>query len=252
MLIKCDFCNKSYNKYVCIMNHRKHNFCCIKCKAEWQKINLINDKNPFYNKKHSNETKEKIRNSRIERRLSIGKNNPMYGKHHNEKTIIKISKKAKQRHENGYVGNFYKGNTLWDNESAINTRFKKGHRFSGDIKEKMITNQRKSMIIKPNKPEKILINLFQENNLPFNYVGDGKIWIRSGDYIFNPDFISLNNKKIIELYGDYWHNLTITKKRDEKRIETYLKNGYKTLIIWENELNNNIENLLIKIKEFLR
>lgn len=66
--------------------------------------------------------------------------------------------------------------------------------------------------------------------------------------IFNPDFINVNyQKKIIEFYGDYWHKNT--KKRDKQRIETYKNFGYKTLIVWEHELDNK-DRLKEKILNF--
>lgn len=94
--------------------------------------------------------------------------------------------------------------------------------------------------IKPNKPEKQL-NLLLNKILPkeYKFVGDGKVIIDK----LCPDFININGqKKIIELYGDYWHSnkrTGRTKKQEENiRIKTYKKYGYKTLIIWEHELKD--------------
>ena len=59
-----------------------------------------------------------------------------------------------------------------------------------------------------------------------------------------PDFIDINNKKIIEYFGRYYHGFEFRKlagdlKSDEEheidRILHYTKYGYKTLIIWEDE-----------------
>lgn len=93
------------------------------------------------------------------------------------------------------------------------------------------------------KPEKIMKGLIEKNNLPFNYVGNGRI-ILGG---FNPDFLSKNPKHIIEVYGDYWHR---NDKNHNRRINTYSKLGYKTLVIWEHELKNPLE-VLSKIKLFI-
>ncbi len=98
-----------------------------------------------------------------------------------------------------------------------------------------------------NKPEKLMIQLIKENNLPFNYVGDGKIWFRGENHSFNPDFLSKNPKHIIELFGDYWHRNT--KKDDNERLTTYRKYGYKTLVIWTSELKNTNQ-VLERIKKF--
>jgi len=98
-----------------------------------------------------------------------------------------------------------------------------------------------------NKPEKKLqklLNKIVPNE--YKYVGDGEIIIDS----FCPDFINYNNqKKIIELYGDYWHNRKEVIKRDKRRLKIYKQYGYQTLIIWENELEN-INILKEKILKF--
>ena len=103
----------------------------------------------------------------------------------------------------------------------------------------------------PNKPEIILNNLlnilFKKD---YKYVGDGK-FILDG---FNPDFINVNGqKKIIEMYGDYWHNKSSYIERDKRRLKSYLKFGYQTLIVWEHELKdlNYIAGKLIAFHEDL-
>ncbi len=155
----------------------------------------------------------KISKTRIERGVAKGKNNPMYGK---KRPDWKKLKKQK-----GY-------------------------------EEKRVNSLIKSMKIKPNKPEKVMMGIIKENNLPFNYVGDGKMWFTgNNNQHFNPDFLSKNPKHIIELFGDYWHNREDKKKRDKERLKTYSKYGYKTLIIWEHELKNPIQ-VVNKIGRFIR
>ena len=105
--------------------------------------------------------------------------------------------------------------------------------------------------VKPNKPEKFLINLIETNNIPFEYVGNGKIWFAGETQAFNPDFINKSSKSIIELFGDYWHNLPQNKIRDEERLKIYARNGYKVLIIWEKELKE-VNSILGKIMGFIK
>jgi very-short-patch-repair endonuclease len=103
----------------------------------------------------------------------------------------------------------------------------------------------KNRLIKPNKPEKVLIKLLSLI-LPkeYKYVGDGQVILKG----FNPDFINVNGqKKIIELFGDYWHSKT--QSRDRKRLGAYKSLGYKTLIIWDYELKD-LEKLKEKILYF--
>jgi len=62
-----------------------------------------------------------------------------------------------------------------------------------------------------------------------------------------PDFLNINGqKKLIEFYGDYWH-----KDDDPQvRIDLFKKYGYDTLVIWERELMNDREMVLQRIVEF--
>ena len=102
--------------------------------------------------------------------------------------------------------------------------------------------------LKPNKPEKQLNNLLQTNfpNL-FEYTGDGKFIIEG----FCPDFTCKNHKKIIEHYGKRWHNLPEVIEWDKRRLKTYSKYGYKTLIIWDYKLENSSQ-IINKIKNFIK
>ena len=95
-----------------------------------------------------------------------------------------------------------------------------------------IRKQMKARGVYPNKAELILSdildNLFSNE---YKYVGDGE-FILAGKC---PDFINVNGKKkIIELYGDYWHR----NDDPQDRIKLFRQYGYDTLIIWEKELKN--------------
>lgn len=48
----------------------------------------------------------------------------------------------------------------------------------------------------------------------------------------------LGQKGIIEVHGDYWHNLEETIKKDQRKARELAKKGYKMLFIWESELSN--------------
>jgi G:T-mismatch repair DNA endonuclease (very short patch repair protein) len=58
-------------------------------------------------------------------------------------------------------------------------------------------------------------------------------------------------KKLIELFGDYWHNKKhFPQSNDEQSLsQHYKKYGFKCLIIWEKELKNS-EKVIQKIREF--
>lgn len=96
----------------------------------------------------------------------------------------------------------------------------------------------------PNKPESFLLNLL-------NYLYPGE-WEYTGNYSLvingkNPDFANFQNKQIIEHFGTYWH------KDDDpiKRMEIFAKEGWDTLVIWEDETKNNLDELIYKIKSFV-
>lgn len=93
----------------------------------------------------------------------------------------------------------------------------------------------------PNKPEKFLIEFLQKifpNQ--WKYVGSGNFIIEGTNK--NPDFIHINQKKIIEMFGDYWHGEKRTgisnEQHEQERIDHFAKYGYQTLIIWEHELED--------------
>lgn len=193
---------------------------------------------------------EKMKNSEYHKNLK-GKNNPFYGKKcsNEHKKKISIANTGKKRTEEARR----KMSMMRKRKS-----FTEGHKIRIGISAKKnwqnlnYRNKQIPMILKglnfrPTKPEKILNEIIEKNNLPFNYVGDGKV-ILGG---FNPDFLSKNPKYIIEVFGDYWHNLPNNVKKDKRKLEAYSKYGYKTLVIWEHELRD-INQVLNKIKEFIK
>lgn len=110
--------------------------------------------------------------------------------------------------------------------------------------EKRLKNLCKS----PNKPEQKL-NLILQSLFPneWKFVGDGS-FILGGK---NPDFMNVNGqKKLIEMYGDYWHKKYTTRSQDyyipEKRIELFKQFGFDTLIIWESELKSKDQSKLLE------
>ena len=111
---------------------------------------------------------------------------------------------------------------------------------------------------KPTKPEKRLSELFRELGLPYAYVGNGKLVING----FNPDFVNTNGqKKLVEVFGCFWHCCEAcgkrewkrqeTRERDARSLESYAEFGYGTLVIWQHELGN-VERVKQKLFSFER
>lgn len=116
--------------------------------------------------------------------------------------------------------------------------------------DEFIKNIRKSLSIRPNKPEKLMLNLL-EYLFPGEYVysGDFSIVINGK----NPDFVCQERMKIIEFFGEYWHSEEVVGvgrvTHEEERKNIF--NGYDVLIVWESDLKN-LEELKTKLIEFHR
>jgi len=176
----------------------------------------------------------------------------------NKEHSIKISGKNSGRYKDGRCSKTYYCKEPNCNNKIHYTNWLQGNKRcyscamklkwqNDEYKDRVIKNLFKGLNLKPNKPEKLLNKILQ-TMFPkeYEFVGDGKI-ILDG---LNPDFINCNGqKKIIELYGDYWHNLPQRKETDRRRIKIYRNYGYKTLIIWEHELKE-ISKLQDKLEEF--
>ncbi len=232
--------------------------------SEWQK----GSKAYWYGKKMSLEHRKKMSEARkgthpsLESRKKMSEaqkgNTSRLGQHLSQETKRKISEKRKIKFkEQGFLNTPEAKKKI----SKSLKEYYKTHPLSKETKKKLciaakkkwnnkeyVEKLRKSMNLKPNKPEKILMNLFKENNLDYRFVGDYSFIIERK----NPDFVNCNGqKKIIELFGDYWHNNPKTKyhQTEKGRKEHYAKYGWKTLIIWEKELKN-IDNVLEKVISF--
>jgi G:T-mismatch repair DNA endonuclease (very short patch repair protein) len=191
-----------------------------KPKTEDQKEKLRKPKSPEYlekqhlnpnsgmkGKHHSKETKEK------EREAHAGEKNIMYGKHHSLET------KEKMRTIK---------NKAWGDP---------------EYRDKCVSAILKASRKRPTFPESQLsssLNLLFPGE--YKYVGNGEIIIAGK----NPDFININGKKkIIEMYGDYWHR----NDDPQERIDLFKQYGYDTLIVWQRELKD-IPKLQEKLESF--
>lgn len=120
-----------------------------------------------------------------------------------------------------------------------------------EYKEKMIKRLAKGLMngVRPTGLEKQMIKIIQKHNLPYKYVGDGSFLIGWK----NPDFIQTNGKKIcLETRPRktclFWDNC-IPEDYEKNRIKHFAKWGWKCIVIWKEELDNNPSNCINKIKE---
>ena len=172
---------------------------------------------------------------------------------HTEETKAKISESEKgkvvsdetRQKLSGARLNFIKENPeLVYEQSAKGGRKLKGRKQPKEVveaaREKWRDPEYKAMRLKqmmkhmvPNRPESKVVDICEKFELPYDFIGNGALIIGG----FNPDFVNTENKKLlIEVFGGYWHNRVGWTGRDRHRLKVFSDNGYKTLVLWENQL----------------
>jgi len=97
----------------------------------------------------------------------------------------------------------------------------------------------------------------------YKYNGDGRLGLYFDG--FAPDFPNVNGKKkVIEVFGCAFHccphcgilhsprneDAIVVREKDEKRLSRIRKLGNEVLVIWEHELNNNVDDVKVKVRDF--
>jgi hypothetical protein len=211
---------------------------------------VIGKKNPFYGRRHTDETKRIIgmksrgrlmsassrlkismtKRARIAKGLIVfhkGEKHPFFGKHHSVETKQKIS-----------VANTGRKFPVWVNKKkglagAKNPFYGKKHsQYTLRQILRMVNNR-------PNKFECAVYH-FLDSRYPneWKYCGDGSFIING----HCPDFIRCSGeKKVILANGSYWHagcnrpSLTLKRKIEQKESKPYNEFGFKVWFIWEDE-----------------
>ena len=97
----------------------------------------------------------------------------------------------------------------------------------------------------PNNAEMTLFGIMCYLGLSYKYTGNGQ-FILSG---MCPDFMHLDSRKIVEMYGERWH----LPQEEQERIELFARSDYQTLIVWYKELapkKDSREKLYKRLLEF--
>lgn len=201
------------------------------------KIKNFGEHNGFYKGEFTTEQLNKIKDGN-----RIAWKNPLST--FNSKEYRDLLKKRQKEFRSSIKGKLLSSNAArkrWSDENE-----KKKH--SETIKEKWnigcYTNNRTPSGRKT-KPEiqlqEILDLLFPEK---YRYTGDHSFWVGRK----NPDFKMNHKKKVIEVFGVYWHGKEMTKvcnlQHELDYLSYYRKYGYDCLIIWENESKSSIINKL--------
>lgn len=106
-----------------------------------------------------------------------------------------------------------------------------------------------------------------ERIVPGLLYGDNEKQVRGKERTYHLDCLNINNHRVVEFYGDYWHanpdmyteeDIVHQKKvsdiwdNDKDRIIEIESLGYQVLVIWEKEYNENKESTIQKIIDWLR
>lgn len=96
----------------------------------------------------------------------------------------------------------------------------------------------------------MLIDIFQKENIPLTYCGDGS-FILMGKI---PDFVNIEKKVVVEFNGRFWHSKNEWNDAYDdslERIEHFNKYGYKCYIIWDDEFKERKDSIINDIKQLL-
>jgi len=80
------------------------------------------------------------------------------------------------------------------------------------------------------------------------YVGGGDFWVKlENGNCRNPDFKVTGQRKLIELWGDYWH------RNDDPfaLIELYWRKGFECLLFWESDVHKNSAAVAQMVRAFI-
>lgn len=244
-------------------------YICSKCL-------VLGNSNPFYGKKHTEETKKTISNKAIQRDIS-GEKNPFYGKTHSEETLNYLRKLNIQRYDPKTTKLNRRAMTEKEMEKSRETRRINWENLSEE--EKILVSLKRSNAVKLSQikekqknPEQYIKNkqkaarascLSQERYFTLNKIEQSvqnilnlhfpnifKYSVILNYYQF--DFGSKEHRILIEVQGNYWHanpsmyketELTLPQKknleRDKKKKEWADQNNFTLITIWESNILNN-------------
>lgn len=216
-----------------------------------ESLKMTHENNPILRKQISERTKGRKATDETKRKMSIARKGKTtrFDYKHSEETKIKISKKTSGKNNPNY-GKVHPEEAL---EKIRRARSKQ------------------KFPLKDTKPEKLIQSILEESGITFV---KHKIFKLTKSY--HPADIVIEPDKVIELFGDYWHcnpkdyirkgqlksgfkpndKTTGGKyakdkwKRDKDVIKGMKKQGYKVLIIWEGELEKELDKTTNKILKF--
>lgn len=115
--------------------------------------------------------------------------------------------------------------------------------------------EKKNNLIQTRSTPKRSLNDLEEYSLTLiEKVAPGRFSFNFGELIVGskiPDFYEKDgSKKLIEIFGSYWHGSDFEGLSDRELVDYYSKLGYSCLVLWEEEVDCG--SALWKLKYFLR
>jgi G:T-mismatch repair DNA endonuclease (very short patch repair protein) len=238
-----------------------------KSKPPTQKQKAVLEKMIEGNKgrKHTEESKKKIGLGNKGKIISESTKKKLskinMGKKHTEESKKKMSKSQK-------------GKVMSESAKRKISKANKGHIVTASARAKMSEARSKQKFPKKDtKPEKLIQSIIEKDGITFVKHKNFKLTksYHQADIVIEPN-------KVIELFGDYWHcnpkdyinkgqlksgfkpNDKITGgkyakdkwEKDKEIIQGMKKQGYKVLIIWEGELEKELDKTIKKILKFAK
>lgn len=119
-----------------------------------------------------------------------------------------------------------------------------------EIRKRHVKGILKALFRRPTNLEQTFITLFETNNLPFDYCGDGNLIIGGKC----PDFRENNGRKLCievanKINKSVFNKVTVGEY-ETQRINHFGEYGWRCLVLWSKELGNK-GNLLNKVLAFL-
>jgi len=153
-----------------------------------------------------------------------GENNSFYGKHHTEESKRKSAEGNRKRYKDGT-------HALCNPEVALKRK----------------KNALKALMEnRPTSYEKIVMEVITDNLLPYRYVGDGSFWVVTHKKHINPDFIHNDRKLVVEVFDDFWKEVTYGSVEAYIKERKYLfqEKGFDVIFINRKDIRKGAKHLL--------
>jgi very-short-patch-repair endonuclease len=189
---------------------KKHSLKSKKRMSKIAKIRLKNPiNNPMYGKMHSLKSRKKIS---LNHANVKGENHPLYGKHHSLKARIKMSLSRKGKNKGKNNPNYKDGETL-KKYYCINC----GIQISNGCKRCQFCSLKNQQQFDTDIELKVKEELIKRK---IKFIHPHRIKNHPADFYLPKHGL------ILEIDGDYWHNLPGAKEKDKKQSAMMRNKGY--------------------------